>query len=334
MLTLSQIQNSTVANIAGVNVNDPQFASYINDAVRQLMDLGDWWATVVDVKGCIYGGVVTWPTNVQTVLAVNINHQHVPVTNFWYSFSPVGDSAFRELIRNPIWFGGWPHGHAKRVVEFDGRTPLFAAPTATNPFAIQVTADNPADYGKFVTVYGYDTSGLEVTSNQDGIIQRGIRMTLAASAPNTVTAFSMVTHVTKDLTVGNVRAWQYFSPFNNATLCGIFAGGETSPEYLYSKIHGTRCDKTYDISALVKLGFVAVQNPSDIVPIGNLDAIKSMVQAIKARESGGDGDQAADKYETTALRRLNMELNNRFPLDQIKIQNETFSGITPHRRIF
>ena len=333
MLTLGQVQNSSVGNIAGVNVSDPQFIAYINEACRVLMDLGDWWATVVQCEGLVYGGSITWPQNVDTVLAINFNHQHALVANFWFSFSPVGDPSFNRLIRDPIWFGSWPNGgRNQRVVEFSGRQALFAPPTATNPFAIQVTADSPADYGKFVTVYGYDTSGLEVTSSQNGVVQRGVRMTLASAAPNTGVAFSVVTAITKDVTIGNVRAWQYYSPANNATICGIFSGGQTSPEFLYSKVPGTCPDKTYRLSALVKLGFESAANSSDILPIGNLEAIKSMVQAIRAREAGDDAK--GDEYEKTALRRLNMELNNRFPIDQIKFQNETFSGITPHRRIY
>ena len=92
---------------------------------------------------------------------------------------------------------------------------MFAGPTPANPFQIQVTADNPADYGETVTLYGLDVNGQEVYSNQFDstqqatVNQRGVQLTLAALPPVTSQVFSLVTAVTKSVTTGMVRAWSY-----------------------------------------------------------------------------------------------------------------------------
>jgi len=83
MLNFQQVQTSTVPNIAGCEPSTPQFAAYVNESVRILMDLGDWWATVVQMKGIAQGDTMTWPSPIVTVLAMNIHNRPERVTNFW-----------------------------------------------------------------------------------------------------------------------------------------------------------------------------------------------------------------------------------------------------------
>ena len=334
MMTLGQCKKSSIANIAGVNIQDPQFAEYVNDAVQMLMDLGNWWATVVSMKGLVAGGCMTWPQKIDAVLAVNLNHHPERLANFWYSFVPL-NGRFSELISNPGFYSEWGRGRQYRnAIEFSGTQPMFAGPTPENCFQIQVTAENPVDYGKTITIYGRDTNGQEVFSSQfDGtqnatVSQRGYQLTLASAATFTTTVFSVVTAVTKDITVGDVLAWAYTSPSGTGQLVGKFHGYQTSPEFLFSRVEGVERNRIYLMDALVKLGFEPVTQDSDILTLGNEAAIKSMVQAIRAREAGDD--EKGEIYEKTAIRRLNMELFNRFPDEQFVV--EYFQNSTPQRR--
>ena len=341
MLTFGQVQNSSVANIAGVNVTDPSFAQVVNDAVRQLMELGNWWGTVTAMKGIVCNGCITWPKKVDAVMALSVDNNWVRVSNYWYSFIPIS-GRFEGLTRNKNWVNGWGHGHHQEsVMEISGEQPMFYPPTPSNPFAIQVTADNPADYGNTVTVYGLDSNGMEVSQLRvDGSIQAGEVVTLASVAPTTKTIFSYVSNVAKDITIGSVRAWQAAAS-QLKTLCAVWGPNQTSPMFLYSRLavargawgvnfnqqgvgHGPYC-----IDALVKLGYEPVSQPSDILPLGNLDAIKEMVQAIKCQE---DTDPAGQRsHEATAVHRLNMELRTRFPIDEIPIQMKAFGTAMPRR---
>lgn len=339
MQTLAQLKASTIPNIAGVNPQDPQFIAYVNEAAQTLIDLGDWWATVVSVRGLVVGGCMTWPHKVDAVLAINLNGRSEKLANYWYSFVPV-NSQFAGLMRETDIYLEWGNGrHGRNAVEFSGTQAMFAGPSPQNPFQIQVTADNPADYGMAVTIYGLDASGQELFSNQfDGtqnavVPQRGVRMVLAALAPVTPSQVSVVTSVTKDITVGDVKAWYYAAPPAipaSLTMIASWRGSQTSPEFLYSRIPGADCNRIYCLEALVKLGFEPVAQDSDICVIGNEAALKSMIQAIKRREAGDDA--GADKYEQTAIRRLNMELNNRMPVEQFVAENATFNGVDMSRR--
>jgi hypothetical protein len=338
MLTLKQVKNSTVANVASCNPNDQQFIDFVNDAVRMLLDLGGdsgWWGTVVAMDGLVSGGRLTWPFKIDSVLAFNVNDRPVDVANFWYSFVP-NYGCFAGRMRDPDFLGEcWGGGCGRDVLEFSGTQAMFSGPSLVNPFSIQVTADNPADYGKTVTIYGLDTNGQDVYSNQfDGtanaaVSQRGVKLTLAAVAPVTPNVFQTVTEVAKDLTTGCVRAWAYANS-TPGRLCAIWGGSQTSPEYLYSNLDAVPRHHIARVSALVKLGFEAVAQDSDILVLGNVDAIKSMVQAIKLREAGDD--EGADKFEKTAIRRLNAEIGSRIPLGQIQLQNNTFGAGVPQRR--
>jgi hypothetical protein len=336
MLTLGQIKTGPVGNIAGVNVQDPQFIAYVNEAVETLLDLGDWWATVVSMRGLVYNGCMTWPHKIESVLAINLNGRSERVAGPWYSFVPI-NSDFASMIERPDFYNAWGRGrHNRSAVEFSGTQPMFSGPTPFNPFQIQVTADNPVDYGKAVTIYGLDTNGQEVFSNQfDGtqgatVPQRGVRLVLSAASTFTTQVFSTVTAVTKDITVGDVRGWQYIPTGSTGALASVWRGSQTSPEFLFSRISGAEHNRIYHMEALVKIGFEPVSQDSDIVCIGNGSAIKSMIQSIRARESGNDAD--GDKYETTAIRRLNMELNNRFPDQQFVAEDATFSGVNMARK--
>lgn len=334
MLTFQQVQNSTVQNIAGCEPSTPQFANYVNESVRVLCDLGDWFGSVQQMNGVAFGDCMTWPQNIVTVLAMNLDHRRTVVTNFWYDYVPM-NGEFHHHFRDTGWVGSWRGGYGRSVVEFSGSQPLFAGPSPSNPFQIQVTADSPSDYGNTVTIYGFDTNGQEVLAlRTDGSTQRGIQLTLAAQAPFTPMAFATVTHIAKDITTGNVRAFQYMPHTGQGILVGLFGGSQTSPEFLFSRLRRWRDNpsETHWLSALVKLGFNPVQQPSDILSIDNLDAIKVMVQAMKSRESGDN--EKADQYEANAIRRLNMQVETRFPLDQVVARNEPFSGALRLRKPF
>lgn len=333
MLNFLQVQNSTIPNISGCEPSTTQFSGYVNEAVRILCDLGDWWATVIQMNGVAYGNCMTWPQNIVAVLAMNLDHRHMKVTNFWYDYAPMGDE-YRHCFRDLGWVDAWRGGRGQSVVEFSGSQPLFAGPTPNNPFQLCFTADSPADYGQTVTVYGLDTNGLDVvTGRSDGTTQRGVQVTLGVVAPTT-NVFAVVTHIAKDITVGNVRAFQWLPASGQGILVGLFSGSTTSPEFPFSRLRQWRDCPTecHWLSALVKLGFQPVQQPSDILSLDNLDAIKVMVQAMKARENGDNA--TADQYEANAIRRLNMQVETRFPLDQVVARNETFSGALRFRKPF
>ena len=333
MLTLKQIKNSSVANIASADVNSVQFSNYVSEAVSRLCDLGDWVGSTATMVSQVYidtqNGVMVWPYFVDAVLAVKENRRLAPPKNYWYEFVPTGGEWARTVtgLMNNYHSNCWP-----RVVRFSGTTPVLLQPSPANPFAIQATAENAADNGKTVTIYGVDTNGNEVYTTQDGVIQRGVTVTLVTN-PITkddaggVINFISISHVSKDQTGAEVNLWVYSLTSPYATLVANYAANETSPQYLFSQISGVLQPSWKFIEALVKIKPLPVVNDNDLIPLDNIEAIKSMIQSIKRAEAGDvDG---ANKFEVEAVRRLIMALNTKYPLEQIEARNLTFSMGVP-----
>jgi hypothetical protein len=344
VLTFQQIQNSSVANIAGVNITDPQFAQYVNEAVAKICRLGDWIGCVETMVSQVYidtcNGIMVWPSFVDAVLAVKENRRQVQVRNYWYEFLPMGD--WDRSITGPFPGGccgveglgrcyyrrDWP-----RVLRFAGTTPVLLSPSPANPFPIQAVAERSADYGKTVTIYGKDMNGFEVYTTQGGVLQRGCTLTLAASPPVTmddnglIINFTAISAVTKQQTGSEVNLWVYNVTTPFLYLVGNYGPNEVNPQYLFSQLSSVINPSWKFVEALVKIKPLPVTNPNDIIPLNNIEAIKAMVQSIRFSEAGDLAN--AQKYEVDSVHRLNMELNTKYPLDQIESSNLTFSQSRP-----
>lgn len=312
MLTLAQTQNSSIANVAGCNVTDPQFAQLVNDAVQQLMDIPEhgWWGTVQHLIGCVQGNCLVWPSKIDSVLAMRLSDREIRLSNFWYEYVPDCRS-WDESVRH--WRRGQRHNH----VTFNGTTPLFIQPNPQQPMVIQFTTDSAADVNRFITVYGLDTNGHEVFSVQQpgGTLQRGMQLVLGGSGGvpcRTTVPMTHVSAIIKDVTVGPVRAWNFVPNTGLTGQIGMFRGGDTSVEYWYTALPHSPCIRS--VAALVRLGFQPAISPSDILSIDCLDAIKFQVQAIRARDAG-DGEKSLF-YEKMAVRRLQMQMKAKFPQEQ------------------
>ena len=324
MITFAQIQNSSVANVAGVNVNDPQFTQYVNDAVRMLIEMGNgdsrgWWGTVQLIRGTAYDGCMVWPANVAAVLGIKQHNRQVRIANFWHSFT-------HEEWQAEHWACDW-HSR-RRLVEFDGQTCLFY-PIYNSPTQIAVMAQSPQDAGvASITLYGPDSNGNEVYDPVLGT--RGITLTPGSANFHTITAMANVTAVAKSATAGPLQLYAFNQINGVGNLLATYEGGDVNPKFLYSRLErASNCPM--NITALVKLGFRAVTNPNDIVPLDSVDAIKSMVQAIRARESGND--DVALRQEKDALRRLVAQVNSHFPKEQFVVAFKPFGNEPPHNHL-
>jgi hypothetical protein len=77
------------------------------------------------------------------------------------------------------------------------------------------------------------------------------------------------------------------------------------------------------VEALVKLKFIPVVAPTDLVLISNIRALKFAVQCIRLEEAG-QNDAAAVKM-AMAVKELNLQLENEYPVDQTSVDTG-FSG--------
>lgn len=313
LLTFSEIKNSDVPDDAGVCGTSSQFKDYVNRAVRMLMNRGSFYGTVQKIQVCTTNTCqIVWPRSVGSVLATNVNGSHSTVKDNWYGFLP--------LSRGDFGSGGFGFSNGtcfgNLVTSDQGQSPVFNPVTCGTSVYIRVYTGVRDDVGKTTTIYGVDNNGQTVRTQVNGVWQEGEMVTLALPYVQTTTLFRTVTRISKVVTQGVTRYYQ-FNPIGNYTYdLAIYDPTETNPSYRTSRIEGVSngcCSKS--IVALVKLEFIPVVNDTDLVMIDNMDALSDMIKSIREKKAGNP--EKAFKFETSAVRELNLQLRNKFPNDQI-----------------
>jgi hypothetical protein len=317
LLTLGQLKQGACSKIAGVCPSNPEFADYVNQAVRQLMRRGNWWGTVQPMRGCVYDNCIVWPRYVGTVLAVNRNGHFSDLANRWFQFMDWSGVDLSSFGITP----GRPHDFHNTTV-FDGTTPVFNPIPCGQSRYVLAYPGTQQDVGKTITLFGVDSNGQTVRQQIGGVWKDGITLTLALPFVQSPMKFQKVTRVLKDVTQGVLRLYQWdgvnlnFDLTPNVFDMAAYDPSERSPDYQHSKMLGCGgppgCAR--QITALIKLAFIPVSDDNDLVLIENEDAIEHMIQSIKYREKG-DAARAV-QWEKDAFRELNYELRDRVPDEQ------------------
>jgi len=336
-LTFRQLKDGPVARAAGMDVESCDFLQICRDAVRQLMTRGDFWSDVVPVDCCVcVRGELVWPRGVSTILAMNVNGEPIPLANRWYNFRPMNETHYQ-------W--GWDYqrrGFRGNITgETNGVSPVFNQITSPG-FKIRTFISNPNDVGKKITYCGIDKNGQVARAQRDdGTWQDGFQVTLAnpyVDSPE----MQRVTRVVKEETFGYLNAYQYNIAQGFLLDLAQYQPSETNPEYIVTKIVGHQSRYPFgaagwgngfaNVNALVKLNFIPFKFDDDPVQIDNVDAIRDMVYSIRKKDQGDLGASVA--YEASAVRELNRQAESKMPDDTMVIENRTFGGAIPHRRLF
>jgi len=334
LLTLGEARRSQdLADVMGLCGNSEQARNIINKATRMLMTRGNFWGTVQMVQGCILNQCVTWPRYVGSVLAVNTCGRSAGVWNNWAGFVPIGPAGVRGEG-----FTCNSDGSCGGNLRDDnyGTSPVFNQVPCGKEYYIRVYPASRVDIGKTITIYGIDFNGQVIrTKLSDGTWQDGVTLTIGV--PFTSTSFKVreVTRVLKDVTQNIIRLFMYDADNDKLISMAAYDPSETSPDYRVSKIHGDVracccCPQgNRIIKALTKLQFIPAVNDTDLVLIENLDALGLMIQAIKNKNATNVSTSQA--LELDAVRELNLELRNRFPLNQTPVSINPFGTAIPAR---
>lgn len=319
MLTVSEAEDSRINRISGVCAGSDDWYQLLNDATRQLMRRGNFWGTVKVMRGCVYDGCLTFPRAVGTVLALNRCGASIPPKNQWYSFN----SVLPEHVRHWNNFRTFPCAQDLALVD-RGTTPVFNPIPCLNDRYVQIYITDLDDVGKKITIFGIDGNGLEIiTTRGDGTIQPGLVMTLAIPFVQTPILIRRIDRVIKDPTSRNVYMYQ-FDGANKFSLA-TYEPSETLPEYRTSKIQSSGCGSNCNqwpaqIDAFVKLKFVKVSRPDDLILIDNLDALAIGMQAIKLNDAFDS--QNSEVMMSRAVHEMNLDLRDKLPIDEIPVRFE------------
>lgn len=322
--TLGQLQSSRIVKVANAAPTSPEFLSLVNAATRQLMNRGNWYGTVQPVRGCVYDGCVTWPRQVAAVLALKVCGHLTNPANHWYEFTQ--------------WDGqctDWATAYGRRnqsrngsVSITDGTLPVFSPIPAGHSRLVRFYIDNPADIGKTVRVYGVDGNGQTICGlRSDGTTQDGVVLTLGVPFVQTPFYVNRIDRVVKDATLGRIRGYSVDANGVLYDLC-LYEPAETSPDYIRTRIYARHANGSCAtmITALVKLAFIPVAYPDDLVLIENEDALRDMISSIKKKEAGDV--PGSRMMEQSAFRELNYEMRNRMPDEQFNVSFRPFGNDT------
>lgn len=334
MLTLGDLQSDTgLKQILPYDPSSPEWFDKVNTATRMLMRRGDWWETVIPIYVCVFNGCICWPRYVGQVRRVNMCNAQIPVRNLWYQFmvgTNTGCGNWGNLSGNNGWWG------REVKLQQDGTSPVLQDIMGEGRLVRVYTRCN-ADYGKTLTIFGTDNNGQALmTDNGDGTWSEGIVLTLQQPFASSTIFVRHIDRVLRDATQCPVDMYAYNATTNLLEELAHYEPSETEPSYIKTRLQmhwpwlpsavpGSACCSTQrGVLALVKLRFIPVKNPTDLLLVPNIDMIKYAIQASLAQDKGDIAKAAS--YLAQAVKEGNLELNDNVPDDQFAAIDSTFGG--------
>ena len=344
--TLADINTSRIPASVGECAGNSRLIQWLNEAQQRLLTKGLWWGTYGKYRIAAYDGCITLPPELATVESVAINHVPIPVHDLWFEFL---DNGFGTRSPNTVGSaGGSALGGATGVygipeANYRGSFPTFRDLTNnTNAKKIVLVCDLAADIAVTVTVFGYDANGNWIRTKPGSVYQDGETITLAQTPGTTSTnTFSRITDIQFSANrSGQVWLYELDTVTNVQTLTGRYQWFENNPSYgrwLFPSIFPPASNSTCTppagwqqnwtqseipspsqpcnpslVEVIGKKAFIPVALPSDYLIIGNIPALKFMMQAIKKEEDAvGQSDLGeAIGFETKALKELDDELDH------------------------
>jgi len=334
-LTFSQLQanDSGLIQIASADPSTGEFRRLVNEAVELLLNRGDWRGTLAPIFVCVQHGCVTWPRYVHSVRKLNICDREVGVNNIWYQF--VDRDFYSNRIGEHYWNVVRPLAPNESYRQMNAVGYYSTYTDVPTPSYIQAYPTLPEDVGQTLTIFGYDTNGNVLrTKTASGLWQDGINIVLQAPYGQSAVALQPgAIRVVKPVTQGDVRLYAADSTTGLLTDLAVYAPSETTPSYARYQLHahhhcGDGCN-LFGVLALVKLEFIPVSQPNDLVLIDNMEALKLAVQGIKLREA--QDAEGGRKYINEAIEALNRELQNETPSWQTPVVFHGMGKANPRR---
>lgn len=307
-----------IKSVAGICTDGDDFISALNEITERLLDRGNWFDTEQVMHLCAYNGCLTWPRQVGTVLGIRLHcGGEIDIRNNWWSISGprghCGDFLFDHTARD------------------NGMGPCFNEITGTAGKEIRVFATKDTDYGKTVTLYGFDSNNQPLQQKINGVWQRGITIQInrpyGTSFPILV---NKITSATKDLTQANVLVFEYDSVSQTMRDLALWEPSETNPRYRRQIINNFNwmagCPTTdpnpnlkiHKFDAMVKLAYIPASSDLDFLLIDDFTALKFMFQALRLEEANQDA--AAQQKIDKAIQQLNFRDRNLTPYEQTVVK--------------
>lgn len=286
--------------------------SCINDALEQLSNLEAWRCLRRLVRISVQHDVLPLPQSVEALVRVCVDGapSHVFGTDYQFLQSGVGDMDFDNRVG--IGFSDYGAGHAT----------MFDIDPA-HPCALAAISSDPADTGRVVTVHGRATDGTDATfavpvrkwAGSAGVLDFDISAVAGASA----------TQVDRVVLPSGLRG--YVSLYGAGT-GGVQFLAKYHPSVIVPEFRRYRVNWTVDedgptsVLAEVKLRFMPLVAPTDVLPFDSLAAVQFMMQAVKEINAGNL--QAGMNYQALAVSRLEEKESSQTRVQGLQVENALY----------
>ncbi|HET9396035.1 MAG TPA: hypothetical protein VFO36_08260 [Nitrospiraceae bacterium] len=242
------------------------------------------------------------PRQIETVEAFAVCGWPGRVRDQWYEFTGHG-------------FGllGADCGCGNTLIERDPG-PTFDWVRGTTK-KLRLYSDETEADDAWVLVQGYDENSNWIRTDQGGVLVDGEYMLPTIAGATSTSIFTAVTGIIKPITVGTLRLFEYDPATAVQKALGVYEPDETRPHYRRYLVpglgnvgsSGEDCTTT-SVTVVAKLRHIPVRLDNDWLILGNVAALRFMVQAIDKERKNLIEEAAA--YEATATRLLEEELSS------------------------
>lgn len=302
MLTVADVKDDVKRVLGGAD--DAVFYNRLNDAVEILAAESEWDPLRGQLDVIVGAdGIVTLPSAVGTILAVNVAGKPMQSHDFWFRYHLNGPGEDSSRKASGHWMENLP-------------VCVFRDPPSPGTTVCAVS-EVAADAGTSFRIYGYDGAGGWIRSIEGGVPVDGVLVPVVYTG--TIPVFTTQTirsivRIEKPVTVGAISLYALSSGNLPMYLLGQYLPKEKNPQFRQFQISGgargtstsgtTSCCSTGCTWARIafRKATQTLSSDSDIIPLHSRYAIILMAKALKKLDE--DRIEEAELYQTKAVQLL------------------------------
>jgi hypothetical protein len=311
-----QPQLARVAGTTGMSTSDSRVMDYVNLAIFELMNEGDWPSLIARLQFKVSQDRIVLPAEFDRILYLTVNHAPIPMQSPWFEFIGEGPDMVNSL------YGSEPttsnDALLRRFIGVLDREQIYTfedIPQDGNLYypVIYGTANELVDGQRpLMVLQGYDNNGQWIrTQNAQQQWIDGQELLINGDTPPFAfqgqIPMSQVTGITKPVTNGNVLLYVNCPATGANIYIGNYTPYDTTPYYRSYKIPGLGCNgRTFHVNCRARRRYVPIQTVNDWLLITNLPALMAMLQAVYYREAKDAQNYMAYKAMATDILRKEM----------------------------
>lgn len=292
LLTLADARSlcAPVAQAGGACSSTPLLDRRINEAVRRLVRMADVPEQTAVLHVLVEGNTITLPREVKTVLGLaNFNLDPMRLRHIGYELSTSGPGELAECQCSPVSLIAEPGLYPTFFPLPKGRELKLAAFTRNR----EATATSMRVLGRKMNgeqLWSNDRAGEDLTIS---VWQGGTEGDILWNNLHLSTAIDQVENLVIPARQGYLTLLAIDDSTYETYFLGKYHPEDTHPGFRRYRLRGADCCDSNCVSLFVKLHTPKVSYPDDPLPIQNVDAIKQMIMAINA-ENTGDQQRAVN----------------------------------------